>query len=204
MIRITQIICWSIGVVFALSAGAVQAQRSVASMCVESCTTNFPDTNSAAHQSCLAEHCAGLEHGAASNEEPTVRNISTPPASISGTGRWSVVGFEERDAVVTSAQGGVSLSYSCDGRGGFFVGLGGAGRNGRIIGMVFDTGTAHYPTLSQQPTGFQIQLWDEHPLIIELKRNNAVRLFERDGRVIGDFSLSGATRAINAARANCM
>lgn len=177
----------------------VAAQRSLMAICHESCAAQNPDPDSNNFKACVATHCDTLEPPPA--EEPSVRQISVPPSSAPGV--WSVVGFEERSAVVASVQGGTSLSYDCDGRGGFFVGLAGTSGGGRIIGMVFDNGSAHYPNFSQQPTGFKIQLWDDHPLIVAIKRNNVVRLFEQDGTVIGDYSLHGATRAINTARANC-
>ena len=189
---------------FSLSVpGLAWAQLSVATHCALSCERENPDTNSAGYRQCLDTHCAEFFESA--QPEPAQSNPAPPPppASLSSSGAWSTVGFEERSATVSAAEGPTTLSYSCDGRGGHYVGLGGVARDDRVIGMLFDNTSPHYPTISNQPTGFQIKLWKNHPLIQAIKSGSAVRLFERDGRVIGDYSLRNSSRVIGLAESNC-
>ena len=186
-----------------LTVESVQAQLSIAAQCQRACEQQNPDVASSDYQQCLKLHCEDVFNSM--DPEPTQSNSAPlpPTASVSNSGSWSTVGFEERSAVVPAAQGQTTLNYSCDGRGGHFIGLGGVERGDRVIGMLFDNGSQHYPTISGQPTGFQIKLWKNHPLIQAIKAGSAVRLFERDGRVIGDYSLRNSSRAIGVAEANC-
>lgn len=186
-----------------VSAIPASAQLSVAAHCQRSCEQQNPDPESAAYQQCLDTHCAEAFAEEANKPVEESAKPPAPPASLSASGSWSVVGMEERAATVRSAISETTLNYDCDGRGGHYVELAGVPIDDRIIGMIFDNGSAHFPTFSKQPTGFQIKLWKDHPLIQAIKSGSAVRVFERDGSVIGDYSLANSSRAIAEAERNC-
>lgn len=186
-----------------LTTESAPAQLSVAAQCQRACEQRYPDTASSAYQQCLNAHCSEVFESVDPEPIQTNPTMQPPAASIAASGAWSTVGFEERSAVVPAVQSQTSLGYSCDGRGGHFIALAGVSQSDRVIGMLFDNGSSHFPTFSNQLTGFEIKLWKNHPLILAIKTGNAVRVFERDGRVIGDYSLRNSSRAIGVAEANC-
>ncbi|ABD55267.1 hypothetical protein [Jannaschia sp. CCS1] len=181
---------------------------SPAQQCVWSCLYGVGDGNAAsdAYHACVNSNCVGLstDRPGAEPQTGTGAGAAAAPAPVNGPG-WtigSIAGGGGVFANVDAADSPRALSLVCAAGRSYLILDTELDGPGGVMPIIVD-GTRFDVSFARNPDWLEADIAPTAPLLAALSQGQGAQLLSTDGNVLGNFSLSGSSRAIATVTEAC-